>query len=166
MMDDGGTVADGWIRVDQLERHLAIEPRVPGPVHLAECAAADSLERAQVSPVRQRAAAIAGAVGGDGLVVKRQTTVHVGERGQYPELREHGPAGFVRAGLGACPVDRRAIENSACEIGNEVFTHGRVSFPLRAGRAPAPPPCVPHPATVCQGPRPAPRSCIPSRRAR
>ena len=65
-VDDGrrGTVADGGIRVDQLERHLAIEPGVPGPIHLAECAAADSLEGAQMSPVRQRAAAIVGCVGG------------------------------------------------------------------------------------------------------
>ena len=71
-VDDGrgGTVADGWIRVDQLERHLAIEPRVPRPVHLAEDAAADSLERAQVSPVRQRAAAIAGCRRRDRVVVR------------------------------------------------------------------------------------------------
>ena len=165
-MDDEEPSLTRWIRVDQLERHLAIEPGVPCPVHLAERAAADSLEHAQVSPVRQRAAAIADRGRRHGRVVKRQTTMYVGESGQHPELGEHGPAGFVRARLGACPVDRRAIEHSACEIGNEVFTHGRGSFPLRAGRAPAPLSCVLLPATVCQGPRQARRRCIPSRRAR
>ncbi len=128
LLDDRrrGTVADGGIRVDQLERHLAIEPGVPRPVDLAEGAAADALERAQMSPVCQRVAASAGRR--CGLVVKRQTTVHVGERGQHPELREHGPAGVVGARFGACPVDRRAIEHRAREIGNESFTHGRVSI--------------------------------------
>src|SRR5688572_8739824 len=43
LLDDGGRVlAFGRGRVDQLECHLAIESGVPRPVHLPECAAADS----------------------------------------------------------------------------------------------------------------------------
>ena len=63
-VDDGRRerIAHGGIRIDQLERHLAIEARVPGAVDLAEDATADSLERAQVSPVRQRVAGMAGVV--------------------------------------------------------------------------------------------------------
>ena len=62
--------------------------------------------------------------------------MNVGERGQHSELREHGPAGVVRARLGACPVDRRAIENRAGEIGNEAFSH-RPRFISSASRTSA-----------------------------
>ena len=38
----------------QLERDLAVEPRVPGAVDLAERAAADALEHGEVAPTRPR----------------------------------------------------------------------------------------------------------------
>ena len=124
-LDDGRrrTVAGRSIRGQQLERHLPIEPGVPGPIHVAECAAADPLEHAQMSPVFYLFATIP-SVGDRGRCWrKKQTTVKVGESGEHSELGEQWTAGLVCAGFGCGPVDRRAIEHGACKIGNEPFTH-------------------------------------------
>ena len=87
-LDDGRrrTVAGRSIRGQQLERHLPIEPGVPGPIHLAECAAADPLEHAQMSPVCDLFAAIPSAGERGCCQGNRETTVKVGESGQHSEL--------------------------------------------------------------------------------
>src|SRR5207247_3379600 len=80
-LDDGRsrTVAGRLLRGQQLERHLPIEPRIPGPIHFAECAGANPLEHAQVSPVFYLFATIPYAGERGGLQGKRKTTVKVGE---------------------------------------------------------------------------------------
>src|SRR4029453_4876214 len=57
-----------------------------------------------------------------------------------------------------------AIEDCACEIGNEIFINRHVSFPPPAARAHAEPPCARLRASACQEPPLAPRSRTPSRR--
>ena len=123
-------------RVDQLERHLAIEPGVPGAVHLAEGAAADPLERAQVAPVRQRVSRDRRSAAARLRRERKSDDARSASAATGPELREHGPAGVVRARLGAHPVDRRAIEHRAREIGNEVV-HSWPRFISSASRTSA-----------------------------
>ena len=46
----GGRIVNSGGRAEQLERDLAIEVRIPCPIHLAEGAAADRFEQSQVPP--------------------------------------------------------------------------------------------------------------------
>ena len=83
---------------------------------------------------RRRTASIDACTGHVGTLVKLEMTVNAGERLHHSEVREQRPAGVVRAGFGGCPVDRRAIENRACQIRNEVIAHRHAPFPGEPGQ--------------------------------
>ena len=96
-LDDGrgGPIA-ALIWGQQLQRHLSIEPTVPGSIDLTECADADPLQHTQVSPVFQVFDTILNAGERRSYQRRRETTVEVGESGEYSELGEHWSVGVIR----------------------------------------------------------------------
>ena len=95
----------------QLQRDLAVEPRVPGAVDLAEGAAADALEHAQVTPVvagRRRAGQS-----------RRCRSAHAA---RSFELIEQRAVGSSARRLDRGPVDRVAIEDGAGQIVDARFS--------------------------------------------
>src|ERR1700680_623566 len=56
LLDDGrlGDFIDRFVPAQDLERNLSIEPRVPGPVHIAERSAPDLTDELQRTPFIER----------------------------------------------------------------------------------------------------------------
>ena len=95
-------------RRQELERDLAVEPRVPGAIDRAEGAAADALEDPQMPPLLGRSASsrAAGWTGATGERPRRALS-----------CVEDGRSGSIGARFGRRPVDRRAVEDRGGEIG-------------------------------------------------
>ncbi len=111
-----------------LQCHLAIESRIPGPVDLAKGAATDSLEHTQMTPLLARW----GAWRHDPKVGcararfwgLRQAAVNVGERCHDPERVEQRAVGFLDARFGRGPIHLRTVENRACDVDENSLTRG------------------------------------------
>src|SRR5262249_2853965 len=146
----------------ELQRDLAIEPRIPGAGYLAERTAADPLDEPKMTPqhrslrshwlqlrrrdlTERRCARWGGAMeGGDGR--------------EYPQLSKEGPRGAFRARFGSCPVDWGSVEDRVDEMVDQLFTRRHVPSPAPAARAPYGLPCAQPQMSACPAPRPAPRS--------
>ena len=106
LADDDAAACRNGGRRQKLERDLAIEPRVPRAIHLAEGAAADPFQDAQVAP---------------GLAFPGQRlAVHLGHRRHEPEVPNERPDVGISARLGGAqstsPPSRTApaISSSSC----------------------------------------------------
>jgi hypothetical protein len=123
-LDDlaGARVGQRRVRGQQLQRHLTVEPRIPGAIDLTERAATDRLEQAQMSPAcRIVADIVACGVRRGRPRAKQQIAMERGDRGQYAEFTEWQAVSITLAGLNRCPVDGRAIKNGGREIGEHPF---------------------------------------------
>ena len=134
----------------ELQRHFAVEPRVPRAIDLAEGAGAEALGDTKVAPV------------GAG-VGSRTVAVQVGDARRGPSA---GRATGDRPGSTPDSITGQSMGSPSRmargEIGGDrVSSH--LSSPRPGAPAPAGRPCAPHPSSACRGPRRAPRSCSPAR---
>ncbi len=120
LFDDrgGARVARGWTGRQKLERHLAIEPRVPGAVDPPERAAADAFQHAEVSPVLLLDEWVGGGLSRNGRGARswRKSAVQVGNRRDYSQGLEQRAVDLLGTRLGRRPVDWGPVEDRAGDV--------------------------------------------------
>ena len=124
--DDGRYVGvtGGRADTEELERHFAIDPRVPGAIDFSERAAADALEHAQVAPsLRRLHFPVDHGEGGErrpGRILPRlghrRASMHAGDAGHEPETGDEWALPVVSARFCGVPVDRGIVENRGRQV--------------------------------------------------
>ncbi len=162
-------VVAGAGRREQLQRHFAIETRVPGAINRAEGAAPDPIEDAEMTPVLGylRTGGIREDCRGPRQRPRRQRLAPMHRRKplEHAQLTDDRPFVVAGARFGEAPVDGRAVEHLPREVA-EQLSRRHAPSPRPDESAPvlrlfAPPRHWASPARP-----PTPGRCSPFRRAR
>ena len=147
-----GTGAGG----NQLEGRLAVQPRIPRAIDLAERATADALDQPQPPPILRRLTVGRSRRGGGW----RQMPMKIRDRAQQAQFLEELDVFRGRAALQGRPVDGGSLEDCG---GDGIRVNGHGASPRLVARARARWPSEPLRRWSCRRLRQARHTCNPSR---